>query len=121
MTACTHIHTHTHSLSLSLSLTHTHTLSLFLSGCLELGLAPDLGWPCDMNPADYIAQVIVELALRPLDNIVPGHSFHMCHPQAMPMPQLWQWLQNFGYKLEVCDYSPINNLFNTHEQPMNSP
>ena len=63
-----------------------------------------------MNPADYIAQVIVELALRPLDNIVTGQSFHMCHPQAMPMPQLWQWLQNFGYKLEVCNFIPLNNL-----------
>ena len=37
-----------------------------VKGCLQLGLAPDLDWLCDMTPVDYVAESIVLLALNPV-------------------------------------------------------
>merc|ERR1711988_1272912 len=30
----------------------------FLKGCLQAGCAPELDWPLDMNPVDYVAAAV---------------------------------------------------------------
>ena len=66
-----------------------------IKGCLQLNAAPDLGWPLDMNPADYVAQVICELSLVQGN---AGRIFHICHPRMMKLESYFQWLRkSFGY------------------------
>ena len=74
-----------------------------IKGCLQLNAAPDLGWPLDMNPADYVAQVICELSLVKSNK---GRIFHICHPRMMKLQNYFQWLhKSFGYTaLRIIGY-----------------
>jgi thioester reductase-like protein len=78
-----------------------------IKGCLQLSVAPDLEWPVDTNPVDYVSQTIVELSMLPGS---VGRTFHMAHPAPFTLPKLFNWLQDFGYKTETLPYADWRKL-----------
>eukprot|EP00753_Platysulcus_tardus_P006233 PLAT14038.4.p2 GENE.PLAT14038.4~~PLAT14038.4.p2 ORF type:complete len:176 (+),score=68.52 PLAT14038.4:485-1012(+) len=74
----------------------------FMKGCIQMRTAPTLDWPVDMVPVDIVARSIVALAAAEASC---GRVFHMCHPDALRLPELWDWVARFGYPLEQLDYA----------------
>ena len=71
-----------------------------IKGCVQLGAAPVLDWPIDLNPADLVARLVVHTSLQP-----GAHGmYHICHPRPRTWVWLCQWLQRFGYRLSTLEY-----------------
>ena len=73
-------------------------LQRLLKGCLELGLAPDLGWELDLVPVDYVADAVTALAWRP-DAV--GRAYHLHHPEPVMLKDLLGQLVEGGAALKV--------------------
>ena len=72
----------------------------FIKGCVQLGCAPELRWPVDMNPVNLVGAAIVRISRR--GNF--GKTFHYCHPNPPPLPALFKWLDRFGYPIQIVKY-----------------
>ena len=71
-----------------------------IKGCVQLGAAPVLDWPIDLNPADLVARLVVHTSLQS-----GAHGmYHICHPRPRTWVWLCQWLQRFGYRLSTLEY-----------------
>ncbi|MBO9998897.1 MAG: thioester reductase domain-containing protein [Cyanobacteria bacterium SID2] len=68
-----------------------------ISGCIQLGLAPDWQMRVDIVPVDYLSRAIVYLS-RQESSI--DKTFHFSNPKALSWTQLVKWMQNFGYPLQ---------------------
>lgn len=94
-------------------------MTRFFKGCLQMGVAPDLDWMCDMTPVDYVADGIVYLALDPPPFSPPTPStptkekrftptsrvFHMCQPSPFHLERVVDWLNSsFGYMIRTLSY-----------------
>ncbi len=73
-------------------------LQRLLQGCLALGLAPDLPWPLDLVPVDYVADAVTALAWTPA---AEGRCFHLQHPQPLLLAELLGRLIARGAGLEL--------------------
>lgn len=67
-----------------------------LKGCIQLGSAPELEWPINLVPVDYVSQAIIHLSLQPEP---PTETFHFCHTQTLCWNQLVQQARRAGYPL----------------------
>lgn len=59
---------------------HPHTddfLCRMIKGCIQLGAYPALGFDLDVTPVDYVADAIVELALKPAHG---EGTYHLANP-----------------------------------------
>jgi thioester reductase-like protein len=66
-------------------------------GCLQMGSAPASELVLDMAPVDFIGAAIVGIALSE-----PGaRVFNLSNPQPLPWSALLEWLQAWGYPLQV--------------------
>jgi amino acid adenylation domain-containing protein/thioester reductase-like protein len=54
-------------------------MNRFIKGCIQLGSFPDLQWPCDMAPVDYVADSIVHLSCHGIANRWRDSLRHMGH------------------------------------------
>lgn len=66
-------------------------------GCLQMGCAPASGLILDMAPVDFIGAAIVGIALsRPSRPV-----FNLSNPHPLAWTTLLEWLQSWGYRLQV--------------------
>lgn len=73
-----------------------------LKGCIQLGKAPVLQhFSVDITPVDYVSQAIVHLSQQPTSI---GQAFHIVTPHLLPWRELLQWVNEFGYPLQVVPY-----------------
>jgi len=79
-------------------------MCIFLKGCIQLELAPNLNWVVDMNPADYVAETIVDLVSLHSANKVFGHAFNMFHPAPLQLSEYFRWIEDFGFRCPVVEY-----------------
>lgn len=84
--------------------------SRFLTGCLELGLAPGLDGDTgeaafDVTPVDFAARAILALGgLAPEDASARGTRWHILHPSPAPYCVFFDAAKQRGYPLE---YVPL--------------
>jgi amino acid adenylation domain-containing protein/thioester reductase-like protein len=71
----------------------------FLRGCLELGAYPDQSTPVDVTPVDFVAAVIVELALAGRTG-----TFHQVHPRPTPTDAVFLRAQARGVSLSPLPF-----------------
>jgi thioester reductase-like protein len=67
-----------------------------LKGCIEMGAAPDLDWPFDAIPVDYVAPAIAHLGS--LDATV-GKTIHLAHPRPRHWRECVLWANTLGYRM----------------------
>jgi myxalamid-type nonribosomal peptide synthetase MxaA len=76
-------------------------LGRFITGCIQLGLAPDLDQTLWLSPVDFVAQSIVYLART---GRKPG-PYHVISHNATHLRQLFGMLANLGYDLPIVPYN----------------
>ncbi|KIG15824.1 Long-chain-fatty-acid--CoA ligase [Enhygromyxa salina] len=69
-----------------------------ITGCAQLGWAPDVGVVLDMVPVDYVAEAIADLALQPR---AVGRSFHLANPEPIPWPEVVARLVARGHSITL--------------------
>jgi thioester reductase-like protein len=89
-----------------------------IKGCLQMGAAPiSVDWPVDMNPADFVASVIVRASFVGFGSDGTHdapHAYHMYHPSPLPLNQLFQWLiSNQKYKISMVSYAEWRSKLET--------
>ena len=78
-------------------------LSMMIKGCVEAGLAPlEADMPLQPAPIDYVARSIVALAG---ERSSIGGTFHLVHPNQLSWRQLFDYVEDFGYKVERLSFA----------------
>lgn len=72
-----------------------------LQGCIHLRKFPAAETTLNLIPVDYASQAIVHLAQQERSF---GQIFHLCNPQPIEWPEMWQIVSSFGYPLEEISY-----------------
>lgn len=75
----------------------------FLKGCLQMGAAPDVPYPFDPVPVDFVSRAMVSLARRPETR---GGSYHLFHPEAIPWSEVFRAAAARGFEVEIL---PVNS------------
>ena len=70
----------------------------FLHGCVQMGAAPDLAFPFDPVPADWLGSAIVQLS-RQRSSL--DRAFHFFHPHPIPWRDLFRFARSQGWPLEL--------------------
>jgi amino acid adenylation domain-containing protein/thioester reductase-like protein len=73
-----------------------------LKGCIQLGSAPELEWPINLVPVDYVSQAIIHLSLQ---QERPAETFHFFHTQTLCWNRLVQQARSFGYSLHPLPFA----------------
>ena len=85
----------------------THFTCRVIKGCVQLGLAPDLGdLEIEMTPVDYVARALVHIARSRADGArsrADGAVFHLINPVKMRFSDLVAFIRRSGWQLEVVD------------------
>ena len=68
-----------------------------VSGCVRMGVAPDLDWSIDCLPVDVAARHIVSTAPR-------AHAVHLAHRQPREWRECVLWLRLYGYDIRFAPY-----------------
>lgn len=76
-------------------------INLMTKGCLQMGSFPDVDYMMDMSPVDYVSKAIVHLSLQK-ESL--GKAFHLQHPQPAPFQDLVNWINKFGFSVQVIPY-----------------
>ncbi|NEQ66973.1 MAG: amino acid adenylation domain-containing protein [Symploca sp. SIO2D2] len=78
------------------------TLGRLLKSFVEQGIAPDLNIEFDLTPVDYVSQAIFYLS-KQKESL--GKSFHLVHPQCLPIGELVNLIRSLGYPIEQINYA----------------
>ncbi|MES1243975.1 MAG: thioester reductase domain-containing protein [Acidobacteriota bacterium] len=70
----------------------------FLKGCVQMGAAPDLSFPFDPVPADWLARAVVHLSRR---RASLDRAFHFFHPSPIPWREVFRFARAQGWPLEL--------------------
>jgi len=89
---------------------------LMLTGCVELGAAPDEDdWLMEMTPVDFAARSIINI-LR--DNKSLGKTFHVTNcEQSLTAAECFKVFRGEGYKLEKCSFATWHDKLKNSENP----
>lgn len=88
-----------HSLT---GITHTTDFTcVLMKGCVQLGAGPGEDIPIDFMPVDYVSRALVSIAGRSSSF---GRIFHLANPHPVSLPEMWAWVRDFGYPLDVLPY-----------------
>jgi len=68
-----------------------------LTGCVRMGVAPDLAWSLDCLPVDVAAERITTTAPRP-------GAVHLAHPKPRSWRECVLWLRLYGYDIRLAPY-----------------
>jgi thioester reductase-like protein len=80
---------------------HDHLFQM-IKGCIQMGCAPQLDFPIESAPVDYVSGAIVHLSLRP-ESL--GRAFHLVHPDALSWNELCEWMiRSQDYPLRLVPY-----------------
>jgi thioester reductase-like protein len=80
----------------------TDFLATVIRGCVQMGSAPDLDWPLDCCPVDYVADAIVGLSRLPCDSL---RVYHLANPNRRNWRELILWMNLFGYPIKRVSYA----------------
>ena len=72
-------------------------LTRLVTGCAQMGMAPDLDWVLDCQPVDCVAQHIVSLSGR-------RGVFHLAHAQPRHWRECALWMRLYGYPIRLVPY-----------------
>jgi polyketide synthase len=79
----------------------THFTCRVIKGCVQLGLAPDLGdLEIEMTPVDYVARAMVRLSSA---DVGEDGVYHLVNPRTMPFRRLVEFIQDSGWPVEMVD------------------
>jgi myxalamid-type nonribosomal peptide synthetase MxaA len=84
-----------------------HTTDYFcvaLRGYLQLGMAPDLNEVVNVIPVDFLSRALVHISLQ---ERAAGGIFHFAHPDPPHLQELYEWVRQFGYRLELAPYHEV--------------
>ncbi len=85
-------------------------------GCVQLGLAPRLGYRWRGTPVDDLARVIVTLATG---SGATGRAFNLSGPNAVAWERLVAWITEAGYPLDLVAYDEwLANLSRNADNPL---
>ncbi|HMY20436.1 MAG TPA: thioester reductase domain-containing protein, partial [Polyangium sp.] len=71
-----------------------------LKGCLELGLAPDIDFPFDLVPVDYVVGALVQLSLQ---TSLLGKTFHLLGSRPVFSMAIFERVRQTGYAVKLVD------------------
>jgi len=72
-----------------------------IKGCIELQCAPRLEWEEKCASVDFCAKTVVYVGMKPE---ALGKNYHLVHSEAFLWSHMFEWIKEFGYKLEVVEY-----------------
>jgi thioester reductase-like protein len=72
-------------------------LTRLVTGCAQMGMAPDLDWVLDCQPVDFVARHIVSLSSR-------RGVFHLAHAQPRHWRECVLWMRLYGYPIRLMPY-----------------
>lgn len=75
---------------------------ILLKACISLKMFPDIDLPFNLIPVDRLAESIVRLSLEEPAN--GQNNYHLDNHEAVPIPQIAAWLQEYGYPVELISY-----------------
>jgi len=73
-----------------------------IKGCIELGCYPRLSWEEKCASVDYCAKAIVYVSNQ---SEALGKNYHLVHHESFKWSDMFEWIVQYGFKLEACDYS----------------
>jgi thioester reductase-like protein len=73
-------------------------LTTLISGCVRMGIVPDLDWELDTVPVDAVADSIVRLSGA------RGDTFHLSHPRPRHWRECALWMRLYGYDVRLVPY-----------------
>ena len=73
-------------------------LSVLVSGCIQMGTAPDLDWKLDCIPVDAAARAIVDLSGSDADVV------HLSHHRPRQWHECVLWMRLYGYDIRLVSY-----------------
>lgn len=78
----------------------THFTCRVIKGCIQLGIAPDLGdLEIEMTPVDYVAKAMIFISRASQTS----GAFHLVNPRKMPFAWLVRFIQGQGWPVRVVD------------------
>ena len=72
-----------------------------IKGCIQVGYAPQIHFPVDVLPVDFVSESIVNLSLQ---KSLKGKTFNVVNPHTTNTIDLLEWVSDFGYPLEQVPY-----------------
>ena len=76
---------------------------LFISGCIELGLAPDCKYAFDLTPVDFAAKVVVNASVNSPAKVM-GRTIHLQNPAPpVTLDYVADTLRGIGHTLKTVD------------------
>jgi myxalamid-type nonribosomal peptide synthetase MxaA len=83
-----------------------HFFLAALKGFLQFGAFPEVDTRIDVVPVDYVAKVLVHLAVRrsPL-----GRAFHLTNPNTWHVEESLSLLRDWGYRFEVMPFQTLRS------------
>lgn len=82
-------------------------LLMLIKGCIQLGVAPDLQEKITLLPVDFVGLAIAEIGLTfPKESAV----YHVDHPIGIMWMDLIEWLNQYGYKIQVISLAKWQKL-----------
>lgn len=76
--------------------------SRLLRGCVELGYAPELDWPLDACPVDFVARAVARIAS--VDGQLPRVT-HLRNPHPACWTEVVLWMNLRGYEVKLEPYA----------------
>jgi thioester reductase-like protein len=78
----------------------TDVLMAMIRGCVRMGAAPDLAWPLDGCPVDWVSRAIVRLS----SSTGGLRVFHLTSPHVRDWRECVLWMNLVGYRVELLPY-----------------
>ncbi len=73
-------------------------LCSFLKAVVEMGVAPGVALPMDLQPVDYVTGAMVHISLN---ERAEGKAYHLNNPKYSMLQSVVRVMQNLGYGIEV--------------------
>ncbi|MFI9388341.1 thioester reductase domain-containing protein [Kutzneria sp. NPDC052558] len=80
-----------------------------LHGCLEAGIVPSHEESLNISTVDFFSSALVHISLND-ENI--GKPYHLANPRGEPLPDLYERIRSFGYRLDELPYEVWRDRLN---------
>jgi thioester reductase-like protein len=81
---------------------------------LQMGVVPDLDFPLDLTPVDFVATAIVRLA----QSVQPMRHFHLRNPHNFNGRRVLEVLRTLGWKFDTVPIGRWGELLSEHRRSM---
>lgn len=77
-------------------------LSLFVRSCIRMRAAPDLDWPMDSVPVDFVAEALLGVAAKEHAGL---RTYHLANAGSRHWRECVLWMRLQGYSLELLSFA----------------